>query len=62
MNTTANHLTKPEYTMLLAEDDPDDVFLFRRALREANFNTRVWVRVTARKRLIISIARVRSPR
>jgi len=43
MNTTANHLTKPEYTMLLAEDDPDDVFLFRRALREANFNTRVWV-------------------
>jgi len=32
-----------DHTILLAEDDPDEVFLFRRALREANFNTRLWV-------------------
>lgn len=43
MNTNTNNLTKPEHTILLAEDDPNDVFLFRRALQEANFNTRLWV-------------------
>jgi len=43
MNANANNLTRPEHTILLAEDDPDDVFLFRRALHEANFNTRLWV-------------------
>jgi CheY-like chemotaxis protein len=43
MNTNTWHLTKPEHTILLAEDDPDDVFLFRCALEAANFNTRLWV-------------------
>lgn len=43
MNKNTNNPTRPDHTILLVEDEPNDVFFFRRALQEAGLNTRVWV-------------------
>ncbi len=43
MNPNTDNQTRPDHTILLVENDPDDVFFFRQALREANLNVRMWV-------------------
>ena len=43
MNTNTDNQTRPNHTILLVENDPDDVFFFRQALREANLNLQTWV-------------------
>jgi len=43
MNPNTDNPTRPDHTILLVENDPDDVFFFRQALREANLNVRMWV-------------------
>ena len=43
MNPNTDNQTSPDHTILLVENDPDDVFFFRQALREANLNVRMWV-------------------